>query len=382
MYLDLVCVIFRWLMRYKGEARRVRLLSKYWCNKVDEWCSRRELEHIHDYPLRLVRVWPRAELIWRLSTPDYILSSAALDVLHQYVDWNIVCAYQSLDCAVVAKYLNNVGAIYSHQYSSLHPLINPRSVFTHYLPLKLLECLKCIKGIDIKTICSSHPTDADDQLSENRVRSSTICDHDDFILSHKIKHHTFSEDFLEKIISCVTPYRISRYQKLSEDFIRRHITWVDWRAVTRYQPISEEFIEEMEDRIHWNHVGFARGFSYEFLRRNLGRMNISMHFSNVAYSEKKLRKLAPVLTARVGAWRVVSYTQILSEEFLREFKDDLDLTELLVNIRLSNAVVIRVYAEPSPVLGNMLTQIDRMSYQQQLDHSLLADHRLLPPDPP
>lgn len=133
-----------------------------------------------------------------------------------------------------------------------------------------------------------------------------------------------SEDFIQEFQDEVDWRDISTYQDLSEDFIRKHQNKVNWSEISRTQNLSENFIREFKDKIDWQWSELYKNLSEDFLVEFQDKVSFDLLFIHKSLSEKTLYEYADWFVANQRyLWDILIY-QNLSEDFIRDFQDEVD----------------------------------------------------------
>ena len=172
---------------------------------------------------------------------------------------------------------------------------------------------------------------ANNILSEEFIREFQ----DKINWKHVSRCQKLSEDFIREFQDKVNWKEISWNQKLSEDFIREFQDKVYWNNISSFQTLSENFIKEFQDKVHWNNIFQHKKLTESFLKNDfpnlpktqdifmLQNLNIAFIFQDL--SEEIIRIFIDKYKAHkklsIIDWNKISQYQILSENFIREFKD-------------------------------------------------------------
>lgn len=119
---------------------------------------------------------------------------------------------------------------------------------------------------------------------------------------------------------------------------------IDWACIYMYEDLTDEFIEKTHQCL------------YQYLDFDTNSEKWSFVFEHNQVSEELLRKYCSEFDSEV--WSVVSACQELSEDFMCEFKDELDWSEISQNQRFSEefAVRFKLLLEWEYIIGrNMFT---------------------------
>jgi len=184
-----------------------------------------------------------------------------------------------------------------------------------------------------------------------RYNDEVINEHADIIKWSSVAQ---SPDLKYVSIDCLKKYEcefsnedwefISQNQCLSEDFIREFKDKVDWTLICENQTLSEDFINEFEDKVDWRVVSTYSNYfvdcnikihsttlSEDFFRKNYDRLPLILLDSlfTISFLKEHAHKFNNY------QWQWVSEKQILSEDFIREFKDKVYWTLICENQTLS-----------------------------------------------
>ena len=157
-----------------------------------------------------------------------------------------------------------------------------------------------------------------------------------------------SEDFIEEFQESFNKQiwiwtTISEFQVLSEDFIRRYKDKVCWKSILSSQVLSIEFIKEFKPMIenqrsticesqllplysirdnkeNWLHISFSQQLTESFIREFSDRVSWYWICRNQKLSEDFIREFKHKVD-----WRTISHYQILSQAFMEEFIDQINI---------------------------------------------------------
>lgn len=119
-----------------------------------------------------------------------------------------------------------------------------------------------------------------------------------------VKNDKLTEQFIDEHIDKINWYYLTKHHKMSEKMLDKYADKLDWDLVWLRQNVSEDFIEKHKNRIStWDHICVKRQLSPEFVRRHINEWH----------------------------WKVISQESILTEDFIREFKDYLDWQILTIH---------------------------------------------------
>ena len=150
-----------------------------------------------------------------------------------------------------------------------------------------------------------------------------------------------SEDFIRKHQDKVHWTLISETQTLSEDFIAEFQDKVRWGKISESQKLSEDFIYRFADRVHWSGILKCQSLSEDFIRDAIniicmekdGRSDISEEHMKCI----KCMEVQQIDTELFISW--ISGFQILSEDFIRRFSDNLDWRKICAHQVLSEQFI-------------------------------------------
>lgn len=133
------------------------------------------------------------------------------------------------------------------------------------------------------------------------------------------KHQKLSENFIREFKDYVNWGLISFFQELSEYFIREFKDKVDWVHVSKRQKLSEDFIFEFSDSISWDSLFMNEYVTEEFILNNLNLFDKYLVFTYRPLSIKSLSVIN-----KDGCFNAISKFQVLTHDFIREHKHDVD----------------------------------------------------------
>ncbi|MGD1841924.1 MAG: hypothetical protein ACFB0B_13670 [Thermonemataceae bacterium] len=131
---------------------------------------------------------------------------------------------------------------------------------------------------------------------------------------------------------------IVQHQELSENFLQTFEQSIDWPSVAKYQRLSESFIEEYKYLLNWKDIRkYQKHLSDQYLAKH-AKFKLEEEYARM--TENFLRELAD--EARLD-WQYVSQYSKLSERFIEDFKQKLEVIALRQNTLLTREV--RLYVE-------------------------------------
>lgn len=134
--------------------------------------------------------------------------------------------------------------------------------------------------------------------------------------------------------------------------IKNHISWekyhdpdFNWNDRSFYENnnLTEDFIREFYTQINWNYLSyFQKNLSEDILNDFMYLWNWYYILQNIKVSEKQLRAIAEYvqkLEIVNNMWRVISVTQKLSEDFIREYQRYISWHEVSRYQKLSESFI-------------------------------------------
>lgn len=118
-------------------------------------------------------------------------------------------------------------------------------------------------------------------------------------------------------------YMTCRNQVLSEDFMRKHKDELAWDQVSFHQKMSIEFAEEFRDRLWWDAVNRNTHINEQFIRHFYTDEDILHRYMRGMTPETDKTKMGRSMAFR-QMWFDITKHHRLSEEFIREFRYDVD----------------------------------------------------------
>lgn len=121
-----------------------------------------------------------------------------------------------------------------------------------------------------------------------------------------------------KMLSCIN----NIYESYSQKTIRDNISKLDFDKISRNKNLNNEFILAYRDKLNMRKVFQNNIISEDFLYKNYNKFNHKYFLQYQDLSEDFIESIAGRLDA--DDWRLISFRQKLSENFIRKYKDVID----------------------------------------------------------
>ena len=161
-------------------------------------------------------------------------------------------------------------------------------------------------------------------------------------------------------------YKFYSNNILSEDFIREFKDKVDWSAICRYQKLSEEFIEEFQDKLYWKHISGYQELSVEFIKKFRHKIDWELLSCSKYIDEDTLRKFQYSIdwdrVSRFAEFRFLTDKQ-LSEKFIEEFQNKLDLSQIFSLPYLSEKFKEKIYESQKQPMKKCIRMLNKLFHK-------------------
>ena len=145
-----------------------------------------------------------------------------------------------------------------------------------------------------------------------------------------------SEDFIERHFKELEGRRIGKYTVLSEDFMHRHADELNWETLCACQMMSKSFIEEHLDKIYlWSLLKSQTNLPESLLRHSASSFAIKDAIRYQKLPESIIEEF--VKSPEFSHWSCLSWCQYLSEAFIKQHIDMLNLEAIASTQKLSPA---------------------------------------------
>jgi len=107
--------------------------------------------------------------------------------------------------------------------------------------------------------------------------------------------------------------------RLSEEFIKQNYDKINHRYLFQRQKLSEAFIEELSEKLKtddWRIISYTQKLSENFIRKHKDRVD----WDSISSSQKLSMNFIREFQDKVD-WSSISWTQNLNMKFIREFQD-------------------------------------------------------------
>ena len=145
------------------------------------------------------------------------------------------------------------------------------------------------------------------------------------------KNQDLTEEFIEKHIDKLDFFLLSKYQVLTEKFIEKHMDKLDIFELSKNNKFSHEFIVKYRNEFPMFSLLKEQNFKNQYIIKGFGMnlQSILFIFKHQSLTEEEinnyLKKYENIINENEGIWMVISKNQRLSEEFMRNNINKIDL---------------------------------------------------------
>lgn len=136
--------------------------------------------------------------------------------------------------------------------------------------------------------------------------------------------------------------------KLSEEFMMEFKDIICWEDIFFYQKLSEEFMREVINIIpmqpsYWIKIPLCNNLSENFIKDFKDMLNWKYVFCTQSLSESFIKYIINKIPMIAEYWKDISKCQKLSENFIEEFKDNMDWKQIWMHQSLSERFIKRFF---------------------------------------
>ena len=238
--------------------------------------------------------------------------------------------------------------------------------------------------------------------------------------------NTFTRQNIEDLVSSIITSgthnelvsweEISRVKELSWNFIRRFKDKISWEDLCEVKDFPSYIIEEFIDKVDWEGIAWNSNLSVATMEKYFDKLNpttllinqklpeqfivdhsdifftkLERLFTFQKVSETFIRNIIPLLS--INIWRIISYHQDLSAEFIEEFSEYVDIDNICCYqqnvsadfiIKHLNDISIDDLIETRELPESLIDRIsrsclcdfnwDQVVMHQQLSEDFIRDH--------
>lgn len=220
-----------------------------------------------------------------------------------------MCVFQDLPITFIGRYakLMNWKAVCEYHYEKLTPKYIKK--YLEYIDWKELLKHKTIEEDFIREII-------DDLYNE---------------MVDIVPHVKFSKEFIEQYSYKFNWSDIWKYQSFDSEFVEKHIEYVydkrDWRNISIHYKLSKDFMIKYKKKLFWGELVQSQYLDADLIAKCSDCINfykllnspeLNEHYER---SETTLRYIFSVAQPNVILWWDSNWRNMLSVDFIREFKD-------------------------------------------------------------
>lgn len=155
-------------------------------------------------------------------------------------------------------------------------------------------------------------------------------------IAYMCGHQKLSKKFMREFKDKLSWKDISFYQQLDEKFIEQMKDYVCWRPIYNGQRLSEQFVERHinDEHFEWQYVchNYKIHFSKQFVKKHYYEMNIMAILEHATMDEEIWRTILNDERYKDEDFTIALHVPKLSIDFIREFRDKLNLNQRLAYI--------------------------------------------------
>lgn len=132
---------------------------------------------------------------------------------------------------------------------------------------------------------------------------------------------------------------------LPEDFIKEHKENINWDLISKNSKLSESFIKEFEFYVNWDYIWQYQVLSEEFIERLIpnnqlyNTLYITYLYLYCLYNNISINSY---VNPKIN-WQLISQYQVLSESFIKKYKNDVYWDLILQYQTISEKFILEIH---------------------------------------